>query len=66
LWLKEGFATYFARFVCDALEPNAGWKSRAQLHQIEGKNFDAKSSTHPLESTVSNSGEANEVRRDLF
>ncbi len=65
LWLKEGFATYFAFFVCDALEPNGLWKSRFQLDQIRGKNFDAKSTTHAVESGVSNSGEANEVFDDV-
>jgi len=43
LWLKEGFATYFAYFVCDALEPNAHWKSRFQVQEsIPAKLFDSR------------------------
>ncbi len=25
LWLKEGFATYFAYYACAQLEPNGNW-----------------------------------------
>ncbi len=66
LWLKEGFATYFAYFVCDALEPNAHWKSRFQVQEsVRGKRFDSRASTHALEATVSNTGEAYETFDDV-
>lgn len=62
LWLKEGFATYFAFFACDALEPDGHWKTRyLTSNTLRGKELDALTSTHALETSVSNSGEAHEV-----
>jgi aminopeptidase N len=66
LWLKEGFATYFGYFVCDALEPNAHWKSRFQVQEtVPAKLFDSRAATHALEATISNTGEAVENFDDV-
>lgn len=61
LWLKEGFAEYLGFLACTTLDPEGAWPEQAMFKQYEGKQFDALPSTHALESSVSNSGEAAEV-----
>lgn len=62
LWLKEGFATYFAFFVCGALEPDQHWKTRYLVDDvIRGKELDGNAATHPLEVTVTSAGEVKEI-----
>lgn len=77
LWLKEGFATFFAFFVADALEPNANWKSRFLVREsvpakvcwlyspswvlTRAQAYDGLPMTHALEASVNNSGEATEI-----
>ena len=62
LWLKEGFATYFAFWVCDQLEPEEHWKVRyLQEDTLRGKKLDAQESTHALESPVATPGQVQET-----
>ena len=61
LWLKEGFATMLSFLAANKLEPYGGWSERfLYSYSLVAREMDSLSVARALESSVTNSGEANE------